>query len=250
VTITDNKHTQPIQAKGIESTQTVEVAIPLPLDCTFHYAVPAKLLSLVRPGPRVFVPFGRRKITAYILGFSNPPEDQQLKELLEVLDEEPLWTEAELTFFRWIADYYQHPLGEVLKTALPAGINLQSRHNNGAENIIGGKKVRKERIFAATESTEPAKIKGKGLDILEFLRQTGPTASAELRQRFGECSPNLKRLIQLGLARMSEREIYRDPFAGLTVVPDSHKVLMQHQANASSSLAIARVGPESSTAKW
>jgi primosomal protein N' (replication factor Y) len=232
VTITDNKHTQPIQAKKIESTQTVEVAIPLPLDGTFHYAVPAKLLSLVRPGLRVFVPFGRRKMTAYILEFSNPPEDQQLKELLEVLDEEPLWTEAELTFFRWIADYYLHPLGEVLKTALPAGINLQSRQNNGAENIIGGKKIRKERIFAATESTEPAKIKGKGLDILEFLRQTGPTASAELRQRFGECNPNLKRLIQLELARMSEREIYRDPFAGLTVVPDSSKALMQHQGQA------------------
>ena len=232
MTTTDQHHTQQIQADGIQLSTTVEVAIPLPLEGTFHYLVPDSLISRVKPGLRVFVPFGRRKMTAYILGFSSPPAGQQLKELLEVLDDEPLWTETELAFFRWIANYYLHPLGEVLKTALPSGINLQSRSNAGGESIRGGKKVRLERIFTALESAAPVKIKGKGLDILEFLHQTGPTSSAELRQRFGECSPNLKRLLELGLARMNEREIYRDPFAGLSVAHDTPKPLMQHQSEA------------------
>lgn len=230
------KHTQQNQPESVDLHYTVEVAVPLPLDSTFHYRVPPDLAGQIKPGTRVFVPFGRRKVTAYVLGFSAPPEGQQLKDVLELLDSEPLWTEAELTFFRWIAEYYLHPLGEVIKTALPNGINLQSRSSADGETVGGGKKVRRERVFTATESTEPAKIRGKGLDILEFLRQTGPVSSGELRQRFGECSPNLKRLVNLGLTQMSEREVYRDPFAGLTVEKDSPKPLTLHQQQALSTI--------------
>jgi len=229
VTTTPLPHTQQNQTAGTTSPITVEVAVPLPLDCTFHYRVPASLADQIRPGVRVFVPFGRRKITAYLLGFTPAPPDQPLKELLEILDNEPLWTDAELTFFRWIAAYYLHPLGEVLKTALPTGINLKSQTTVDGESVTGGKNIRRERFFEAHDSPDPVKIKGKGLDILYFLRQSGPTSSAELRQRFGECNQNLRRLVELGYTRMREQEIYRDPFAGLQIKPDTPKALNRHQ---------------------
>jgi len=47
---------------------------------------------------RVLVPFGRRTISAYLLGFGAAPEGQQLKSVLELLDEEPLWTDRQLVF--------------------------------------------------------------------------------------------------------------------------------------------------------
>lgn len=239
MTTTEIKHTQPNQAETNQQPRTVEVAVPFPLDTTFHYRVPASLASRIQPGVRVFVPFGRRKVTAYVLRFSAPPEGQQLKDLLDVLDPEPLWTEAELTFFQWIADYYLHPLGEVLKTALPTGINLQSRSSADGEAVSGGKKIRHERIFSALSADAPAKLRGKGLDILAFLRQSGPVSSAELKARFGECSPNLRRLVELGLVQTSEREVYRDPFAGLTVAKDSPKPLTQHQQQALTTILAA-----------
>src|SRR5512133_3262706 len=95
----------------------VEVAIPLPLEGSFHYLVPERLSSLAVAGKRVLVPFGRRKVTGYLLGKAVAGE-AELKEVLEILDDEPLFNAAELEFYRWIANYYLHPLGEVIKMAL------------------------------------------------------------------------------------------------------------------------------------
>jgi len=208
------------------------VAVPLPLEGSFHYRVPASLAERVRTGVRVLVPFGRRTISAYVLGFSQPPEGQRLKDLREVLDDEPLWTERELTFFRWIADYYLHPLGEVLKSALPSGINLQSKKVAAGEGLTGGRKVLRQRIFAATGQTPLKALRGKSAKILAFLTESGEALSAELKARFGDCSPNLKRLTELGLVHLEQREVYRNPFSGEQVQRDQPKALISHQQSA------------------
>lgn len=220
-------------------SNTIEVAIPLPLEGSFHYRVPSGLSGLLRPGLRVFVPFGRRKVSAYVLGFSVAPEGQQLKEVLEVLDDEPLWTENELTFFRWIADYYLHPLGEVLKTALPAGINRQSRKDGDGEAITGGRKVLRQRVVSATGLLPVKALRGKNSLILDFLAESGEAATAEIKTRFGECSANLKRLNELGLLQIHEREVYRDPFAGQEVKRDTPRSLTPHQQKALTELMAA-----------
>jgi len=204
------------------------VAVPLPLEGSFHYSVSPELAARVRPGLRVLVPFGRRRISAYVLGESQPPAGHQLKAVLEVLDDEPLWTEQELSFFRWIADYYLHPLGEVLKTALPAGINLQSR-KGATETITGGRKVLRQRIFSATGQTPAKLLRGKATEILAFLAESGEASAAELKARFGDCSPNLKRLTELGLIRLEFREVYRNPFSGEQVERDHPKELNHYQ---------------------
>ena len=46
----------------------IDVAVPLPLDSTFHYAVPPEFVPFAVAGVRVLVPFGRRKLTGYVLG--------------------------------------------------------------------------------------------------------------------------------------------------------------------------------------
>ena len=210
----------------------IEVAVPLPLEGTFHYRVPASLTGQLRTGLRVYVPFGRRSISAYVLGFSEAPAGQQLKSVQDVLDNEPLWTERELVFFRWIADYYLHPLGEVLKTALPSGINLQSKKVDGTESIRGGRSVRRQRIFSITGQVPCKTLRGKSSEILAFLDSAGETSSAELKARFGDCSPNLKRLTELGLLQLEEREVYRNPFCGEQVERDQPRALTTHQSSA------------------
>ena len=51
----------------------------------------------------------------------------EMKPILDVLDELPLFPESMIAFFRWAADYYIHPLGEVIKCALPGGLNRRDR---------------------------------------------------------------------------------------------------------------------------
>ncbi len=211
----------------------IEVALPLPLEHTFSYRVPPELLDKVRPGLRVFVPFGRRKMTGYLIGYCQPPQGQPLKDLFELLDDEPLWTDRELVFFRWVSSYYMHPLGEVLKTALPSGINQQTKKTGNLEKVSGGRKIRTERFYKARQSDITVKLRGKSQAILEFLMESGQqTSILELRRRFGECSPNLKRLLELELIVVSEQEVYRDPFAGVVVEHDSPRVLSEEQQHA------------------
>jgi len=231
VTTTEQRQTQIIPSAPAPSRAFVEVAVPLPLDKTFHYQVPIHLQGRITLGIRVLVPFGRRRITVYVLGFGEPAPGQQLKEVLELLDEQPLWTEAELTFFRWVAAYYLHPLGEVLKTALPSGINLQSRGKVDQQALSGGRKLKQERWFL-TAGGQGLHLKGKALTILTYLQEVGAAPASELRARFGDCSPQLKKLSEQGLICMEEREVYRDPFSGLQVGQDQPKPLTVHQQQA------------------
>ncbi|GFO58994.1 primosomal protein N' [Geomonas silvestris] len=233
----------------------VEVAIPLPLEGHFHYLVPEQLVSRAVPGTRVLVPFGRRKLTGYLLG-SAPAASGELKEVLDVLDEAPLFTPDELEFYRWIANYYLHPLGEVIKMALPAGINLVSRYRcetaeDGTpvirEFLAGGRSVRLERFYAALPDP-PVKPRGKGLEILEYLQylcesdENAEVSGADLRARFGTCTPQLNRLVELRAVRTAEREVYRDPFSAQSFGKDQALELNGEQQAAHGRIAEALRG--------
>ncbi|NVN89635.1 MAG: primosomal protein N' [Desulfuromonadales bacterium] len=210
----------------------IEVAVPLPMEKTFHYLVPDTLTQQAQPGKRVFVPFGGRKLTGYVLALAQSADTSKLKEIISVLDDDPLWTDSELEFFRWVASYYLHPLGEVLKTALPAGINLQT--GKGSDGTIsGGQKIRFEAVYLAGDGAAPMRALGaKAVEVLELIRSEGEVPAALLRKRFGACAPQLKRLTGLGLLKKQEREIFRDPFREETVERDTPRQLNLHQQTA------------------
>jgi primosomal protein N' (replication factor Y) (superfamily II helicase) len=106
-----------------------EVALPLRLSQTFTYGLPLALRDDVRIGARLLVPFGRTLMTGYVVALHGELdaglglEASELKEAEELLDAEPLLTPEVMEITRWISDYYAAPWGEVLKAALPAGLN-------------------------------------------------------------------------------------------------------------------------------
>ncbi|MCP3942805.1 MAG: primosomal protein N' [Desulfobacteraceae bacterium] len=106
-------------------TDYIDVSVTLPLDQTFVYKVPPHLREQCVPGMRVLVPFGRRRVTGYILGEQESCGPYKAKNILDVLDDHPLFPMGEIAFFKWVAQYYIHPLGEVIKTALPSGLDRQ-----------------------------------------------------------------------------------------------------------------------------
>ncbi|MDU0460805.1 MAG: primosomal protein N' [Geobacteraceae bacterium] len=224
----------------LPSLPIIEVAIPLYLDRTFHYSVPEHLADQALPGRRAMVPFGRRKLTGYILAITTESTVDNLKEIIEVLDQEPLWTAAELEFFNWTASYYMHPLGEVLRTALPAGINIRTRKGSSGENaeLTGGKAILREKFYLPGPVSETTRRPGaRALEILAVIREAGEIQASVLRKRFGSCSPQLNRLVELGLAEAREREIYRDPFKNCTIKRDTPRRLNRHQQAALDTIA-------------
>ncbi len=108
--------------------RTVRVVVPLPVDQTYTYRVPEDLRDEARVGCRVVVPFGSRRLTGMIVEEEVPVEaGYTLKSLLDVLDDEPAFTDEMLRLTRWIADYYVCGWGEVVKAALPSGTDVASR---------------------------------------------------------------------------------------------------------------------------
>lgn len=104
------------------SYELIQVAIPLPIDQLFVYRSPAKLEERSRPGCRAVVPLGNRIVTGVIVGKSSePPLKGQLREVIDLPDDEPLLSAELLDLTHWIKEYYFCSWGEAIKAALPAG---------------------------------------------------------------------------------------------------------------------------------
>ena len=72
----------------------------------------------------MLVPFGRRRVTGYVLGETACRGTYAVKRILDVLDQIPLFPPQMIPFFKWVSGYYMYPLGEVIQCALPGGLNL------------------------------------------------------------------------------------------------------------------------------
>lgn len=104
-----------------------EVALPLAIDKTLTYAVPFHLRGVAVPGKRVIVPLGARVVSGYVVRLPERVAIQDLKEIQDVLDPEPLLDERLLELTRRVAEEYGAPWGEVIKAALPPGIDASTR---------------------------------------------------------------------------------------------------------------------------
>ncbi len=116
-----------MDTEGYRHTLFIEVLLPLNLKNTFTYRVPAELNEEVIVGKRVSVPFGRKKVMAGIIFkiTEQPPEGYEARYIFDVVDSEPIISESQLEFWKWIASYYMCSLGLVYNAAMPAGLKLE-----------------------------------------------------------------------------------------------------------------------------
>ena len=122
-----------------------EVAVVAPLPQPLTYAGPPETGATVSPGQRVLVPLGRRQVTGYVLGPADPhPAESKftVKPITELLDTEPVFPPELIPLYRWIAEYYHFPIGEVIRTAVPGGLTTESGGRirltpQGRDKILG-----------------------------------------------------------------------------------------------------------------
>ena len=112
----------------------VNVILPLPLEGDFTYSVPDDLQAQVAVGVRVVVPLGKSKtyvalVTAVLDSMPEPllasGQADKVRPLHQVADDAPVVLDSQLELWRWIADYYMSPIGEVMKAALPSGMKQE-----------------------------------------------------------------------------------------------------------------------------
>lgn len=100
------------------------VILPLPLDGTFTYSLPEEFAWKVRVGCRLTVPFGKKKTYSAIVSrlHEEKPEGYEVKDAIELLDDQPMLLPSQLELWKWMADYYLCSIGMVYKAALPSGL--------------------------------------------------------------------------------------------------------------------------------
>ncbi|MEE9172464.1 MAG: primosomal protein N' [candidate division NC10 bacterium] len=166
-----------------------EVALPLAIEKTLTYAVPSHLREVAAPGKRVLVPLGTRVISGYLVGLSDRVEIEKLKELQDVLDHEPLLDRPLLELTRRVADYYGAPWGEVIKTALPPGIDASTRR------LV---RLTPEGRQAVAHGTQG--LTRQELELLRLLPPDSPVPTSRLTRPFGKVTASiLHRLRARGL---------------------------------------------------
>ncbi|MCA9564958.1 MAG: hypothetical protein KC561_15785, partial [Myxococcales bacterium] len=112
------------------SVTYVQVIIDVPVHTYFTYSVPPPMVSRLRPGSRVFVPFRGRPRTGIAYEVSDNPGEtplESIKAILSVLEPEPVLPEPMLHLLDWISRYYFAPPGEVLRLMLPKPLRAKGR---------------------------------------------------------------------------------------------------------------------------
>src|SRR4029079_10824821 len=105
-----------------------EIIIPLALPKNYTWLVPEQMQETVRVGCRMEVNLGKNKKYAGIVKrvHHEKPEFFEPKEILNILDTEPVVFEEQLQLWEWMASYYMCSEGEVMAAALPSHFKLSS----------------------------------------------------------------------------------------------------------------------------
>lgn len=114
--------------------QYAELILPVPLVRTFSYRLPDGMTERAMVGMRVMVPFGKsHQYMGIILSITpHQPEGVEVKDVLELLDDQPIVRHPQVPLWQWISQYYLCPIGDVMKAALPS----QLKPEEGKEGTV------------------------------------------------------------------------------------------------------------------
>jgi primosomal protein N' (replication factor Y) len=171
------------------------VAIDAPLRRLFDYRPPAGDDGpALRPGQRVWVPFGRRKAVGVIVELRQHSElpEARLKRALAAIDDEPVLDAALLELLRWAAEYYRHPVGEVIAAALPVALRSGTDATLSAERWTLS-------AAARTGTASPLSPRAHKLrELADWLSQHEPAGAAELGALSARWREHLRELERRG----------------------------------------------------
>ena len=191
----------------------LQVAVPAPLYTTFDYLSPATMRdNLPRPGSRVRVPFGRRTQIGVVVDHADHSDvpGNKLKAVQATLDTEPVLPAALLRLLKWAATYYQHPLGEVIHSAMPALLR------QGKASTVKGLTL--WRANTETNPAEPTLERApRQQQLLSLLAQHNQGLTDEqLNQRLERWRPTMKTLLAKDLVVKSDLPCIADPLRAET----------------------------------
>jgi len=215
----------------------LRVALDTPLRSLFDYRAPPPTTGVAEPGCRVRVPFGRRAAVGMVVETAEHSdiEPAKLRSATELIDAVPVLDATLLGLLRWCADYYHHPIGEVLAAALP------KLAREGAPPVALSEHWQLTADGAAALAADALRRAPKQRALLELLQQSGGSASADtLAAHWPQWRDAARTLATRGWIASCERP--QEPAATLAstdAARDRPPALTTEQAQAVAALAAA-----------
>jgi primosomal protein N' (replication factor Y) len=163
-----------------------DVALPIPLDQSFTYAVNGAVPSI---GARVLVPFsGQRLMGVVVRLHDDPPANAvEIKPIQQVLDDAPLLSDELMHLAKWIAQYYVAPLGEVLRGMMPLAAEV--RRHFVYRIAEAGRRVLDEGVTLLDGTTKAASRRsrlsvedqGREASVLKYLNDGSSAKTSAVR---------------------------------------------------------------------
>ena len=202
----------------------IDIIVPLAISDTYTYRVPD---SMRTPpiGVRVIVPLGKKQITGivYRQHTGELPKHVLVRDIIDILDTDPIITPEQFHLWEWIAAYYMCTLGEVMAAGLPAGIIDDNYTNRTTEYItLHPDYQTQEAIQTIYNTLNRAKTQQKLLQT--FLSSTANLSDAIERRILledsGVSSAVLRTLIDKHILCQEQRTISRlRQYSGSTAPP-------------------------------
>ena len=169
-----------------------QVILPLAVEGMYTYRVPEELHERISVGCRVLVSFGKKRIYSAIIYalHKDPPEEFKPKNILDLLDDQPLVGGEQIQLWDWMSSYYMCTHGEVMRAALPSGLRPESeskvRFNQDYED---------EGVLDSFERL-----------LLEVVKEQGELSVGELQMSGISKNPMtiLKNLVEMGAVEVNE----------------------------------------------
>jgi primosomal protein N' (replication factor Y) len=178
----------------------VRVALDMPLRRLFDYLPASGSSFRAKPGARVRVPFGRQRLVGIVhsLAASSTVPAEKLKPLLEVIDEDPVVDAEVLELIEFAAQYYHHPIGEVMSAALP-----KLARNGAPSRALVERWFASDAGLAALTAGELGRAR-RQRELLETLRDAVGISSGQLGENFFDWRTPMRALVARGFASSAE----------------------------------------------
>jgi len=182
---------------GCRSAPFATIAFPLSLPSPLTYAVPPELQSRIAVGMRALAPVQNRLRMGYVVQLSEETDLKSVKSIVDLPDEEPIFTEEVLHLCTWMSEYYCCSLGEALHAAAPPGARMHAQR----------------RFMLHPEGLTSARFTEKQKAIVEALYRAGTLTERDLCRVVGvkdlsrELTTLLKRNVIVEAPSLVEQQV-------------------------------------------
>ncbi len=229
----------PTDAAEAPGEPLADVALPVPLPRALTYLVPPSLAASIAPGKRVLCTVGSRRIVGVVMGVRSGEAPKGGKPILAVLDDVSLPPDL-VVFLQRLSSYYLAPIGEVVRLALPPTDREAERATEEPTLFSSAKGVAPRRVqwVEATPVAETSIREGLAR-CLAIVRAHGALPLSRLEEQVSGARRTAKKLEELGLVRLFDREAARDPFFAESLPRDAPLEATEAQLGAISAIDAA-----------